>query len=938
MEDRLLNRHPEPSLGWPRLGAAALIFCGTLFFAFRGGAADTRALPGHVPAAVAGLTPVDRLPAARQLHLAISLPLRNRESLTNLLQRLYDPASPSFHHFLDPEQFTAEFGPTEKDYQAVIAFAKASGFTILATHPNRALLEARASVADIEKAFHLSMEVYQHPTEHRTFYAPDAEPSLDREVPVLAVAGLNNYLAPHPASLHVSPLAPPHDPAPEGGSQPPFSAYIGLDFRSAYAPGVTNTGAGQSVGLVEFDAYYPVDVADYIADGNSGLTNVSTVLSNVVLGDMAGYPTRSGEVEVALDIDMSISMAPGLSSVYVYEAPNDVSYADVILNRMATDNLCEQLSCSWDGFTDAGVEQAFQEFAAQGQSFFQASGDSGAYLPVYNPVSPPCDDPNITIVGGTTLSTTGPQGDWISEKTWNWYSRPDTQLGETNNAGGGGVSPTYALPVWQEGVDMSANQGSTNFRDFPDVSMVADKIFVIADDGGTFIAGGTSASAPLWAGLTALVNEQHAALGQSPAGFLNPALYAIGGSTNYSSCFHDITVGNNTNYNASGNTNAENPNFTANFTNATLFFAAPGYDLCAGWGTPIASNLISVLTVSDPLGITPLTGFSTSGPLGGPFSAVSQSYTLTNLGTAPVSWSLPGLPSWLGASSTGGVLAPGQSAALTLWLNPVAAAGLPGGEYSTNVPILDLTDGASQIRFFTLTVVSPQLVQNGGFETGNFTGWASSSKFNLVASPDSTGVFNYNPAPATVAAYIYSGAYSALLGEPGSLAWLTQTVPTLPGQPYLISFWLSNPGLLSSGYVTPNAFQVQWNGADLFNQTNLNVFAWTNMQFVVSATNTTTSLVFGAQNDNDYFGLDDVGIQAIPAPSFVQAAWTNGSFNLSWTALDGLAYYQLEYSTNLPSANWVSLGGPVTATNGLITTTDLLPSNPQRFYRLLLLP
>ena len=400
MEVRFLNSYPESSFFRRRLAAAALVFCGTLLFARTGGSAETRVLPGHVPAAVAGLTPVDRLPASRQLHLAISLPLRNRESLTNLLQRLYDPASPSFHHFLDPEQFTAAFGPTEEEYQAVIAFAQASGFTILATHSNRALLEARASVADIEKALHVSMRVYQHPTEHRTFYAPDAEPSLDRGVPVLAIAGLSDYLAPHPASLHVSPLARRQSPATEGGSEPPFSAYIGLDFRSAYAPGVTNTGAGQSVGLVEFDAYYPADITDYLANGNAGLANVTTVLSNVVSGDMTGYPTTEGEVEVALDIDMSISMAPGLSTVYVYEAPNDTSYADVMLNRMATDDTCQQLSCSWSGFTDAGVEQAFQEFAAQGQSFFQASGDSGAYLPTYSPVSPPCDDPNITIVGG----------------------------------------------------------------------------------------------------------------------------------------------------------------------------------------------------------------------------------------------------------------------------------------------------------------------------------------------------------------------------------------------------------------------------------------------------------------------------------------------------------------------------------------------------------
>jgi hypothetical protein len=336
--------------------------------------------------------------------------------------------------------------------------------------------------------------------------------------------------------------------------------------------------------------------------------------------------------------------------------------------------------------------------------------------------------------------------------------------------------------------------------------------------------------------------------------------------------------------------------------------------------------------------MSPLTRFSSSGPLGGPFSATAQNYTLTNTGTAPLNWSVAGLPSWLNASPAGGLLPPGQSALLTLSLNTVAAGGLPGGVYSSNVSIVDLADGVSQVRLFTLTVVSPQLVQNGGFETGNFTGWASSSKFNLVAGQESDDVFDFNPPQSTVSAYIHSGAYAALLGQPGSLARLTQTLETLPGQPYLISFWLSNPGLLSSGNVTPNAFQVEWNGAFLVSQTNLGVFDWTNMQFVVAATNYATSLVFAARNDNDYFGLDDVGIQAIPAPTFVQAAWTNGSVVLSWTALDGLASYQLQYATNLPAGNWIALGAPLTATNGLITTSDVPPPDPQRFYRLLLLP
>ena len=110
---------------------------------------QTQTLQGHVPAAVARLQPLGRLPATNILHLAIGLPLRHQDELHNLLQRLYDPASPDFHHYLTPEQFTEKFGP--EDYQALANFATVHGLTVTATHPNRTLLDVSGSVADVEK-------------------------------------------------------------------------------------------------------------------------------------------------------------------------------------------------------------------------------------------------------------------------------------------------------------------------------------------------------------------------------------------------------------------------------------------------------------------------------------------------------------------------------------------------------------------------------------------------------------------------------------------------------------------------------------------------------------------------------------------------------------------------------------------------------------------
>jgi subtilase family serine protease len=590
-------------------GWSLVIFTLTLLSAFGVQAAGRQVLAGHVPAATATQKAVDHLPATQSLHLAISLPLRNQAALDKLLKDLYDPASPSFHHFLNPAQFAAAFGTTEKDYQAVVGFAKTNGLAVTTTHKNRLLLEVDAPVADVERVFHVKMGVYQHPTEKRTFYSPDVEPSLDLDIPLLFVAGLNNYEVPH-SNVHLQPLARRGEPIANGGAETD-STFIGLDFRAAYVPGVALTGTGQSVGLLEFDSYYPADVTDYLADANGGLTNSAVAVTSEAVASMTGYP-QSGESEVALDIDMAISMAPGLSKVVVYEAPGSGSYADALLNAMANDDSCAQLSCSWSGFYDSGVPQAFAQFAAQGQTFFIASGDDGAYT---GSVAHPCDNTNITVVGGTTLSTTGPQGSWTSEVVWSWFTTPWEGL--TDRASSGGISTHFSQPVWQQGLATSGNGGSSTARNIPDVAMCANEIFLYADNGSVYLAGGTSAAAPLWAGFMALVNQHGAAHGQAPLGFLNPALYAIGKGVNYNADFHDVTSGNNT-----------------NLSTSTKFFATTGYDLCTGWGSPNGSNMINALLPSLTTMITPTVTWAPAAIVyGTALSAAQLNATTTAAGT-----------------------------------------------------------------------------------------------------------------------------------------------------------------------------------------------------------------------------------------------------------------------------------------------------------------
>jgi hypothetical protein len=174
------------------------------------------------------------------------------------------------------------------------------------------------------------------------------------------------------------------------------------------------------------------------------------------------------------------------------------------------------------------------------------------------------------------------------------------------------------------------------------------------------------------------------------------------------------------------------------------------------------------------------------------------------------------------------------------------------------------------------------------------------------------------------------------LGQSGNLAYLSQTLTTVPGQAYWLSFWLVNPGIFANP-PTPNEFTVAWNGNTLFNQANIGVFAYTNMQYVVFTTNTSTTLEFGAQNNPDYFGLDDVSVTPIPAPAFQSAVSINGSITLTWSAVTGVTY-QLQYPTTLGPPNWSNLGSPVAANSSAIATSDIQPADPQRFYRVVLAP
>ena len=976
---------------------------------------DLKTLFGHVPPVVSKLQAVGNLPETNELRLAIGLPLRDPAGLDKFLKDVYDPTSPNFHHYLAPEEFTARFGPTEADYAAVKTFAQASGFQITGTHGNRMLLDVRANVADIQRAFHLNLRQFKHPNEARDFFAPDVEPTVDTNLPVADVSGLSNYERPHPKLVKKNSVSSRVVAKTLGSA--PTGDLLGDDFRAAYVPDTTLTGAGQLVGLLEFDGFYTNDIAAYAQLAGGERTNIAiqTVLLDGYDGSVA---STSGNEEVSLDIEMAMAMAPGLSKIMVFSASQNASQND-ILNAMAASNTVKNLSCSWGwgGGPSTTTDNIFKEMAAQGQSFFSATGDSDAFTTGANSVNgidnlylqnAPASSPYITHVGGTTLVTTGPGGAWQSESVWNWG-------GGTGSSGG--ISSYYSIPIWQANVSMAANQGSTTQRNTPDVAMNSANVYIIAGGGqGLGGIGGTSCAAPLWAGLAALANQQSAANNEPAIGFINPVIYALGASAEYTNDFHDITNGDNT---WSGS--------------PSQFLAVSGYDLCTGWGTPAGQGLIDALAgrasvstagllqifsnpqltafgaaggpfnpsnsviiltnagdapltwawqnpkaaswlnisptngllkpqattnlaanftaavnslavgnysarlaftnrtlpavqyvtfrlqVVPPLSLQPTNGFNAVGPVGGAFIPAVQDFTVANLGGTAAVWKVVGSSSWLAVSQTSGTVAGGGQTNFTVGLTAKANT-LKAGIYKTTVTVRNAKNETIQSLPFTLSI-GQSIVVNGGFETGNFSGWTLAASSTLVT--DRSG-------------FVHSGHHGAALRQSSTLGYLSQTLPTIAGQTYLISLWLDNP--INFIGATPNEFQVQWEGETIYDAVNLPFLNWTNLQFIVTADDSSSLLQFGFQDGAYILGLDDVSVKPVTVPHLSAIVQSPAAFNLTFDTTPG-ALYQVQYKTNLMQPDWINLGGQILSeTNSLKFSDTGIANFPQKFYRLMLVP
>jgi subtilase family serine protease len=782
----------------PLISRLAALVCAAAFMliAIPGQAQPQSLLTRHVREEVANgqAQLVGQLPATQTLRFDVVLPLRDRAGLENFLQEVQSPTSPSYHKFLTPQEFTARFGPTQENWDALVAFAKASGFQIISGDLEGRDLRLTGTVANIEKAFHVTLGTYQDLTEDRTFFAVDREPTADLPFQLWHITGLDNDSKPHPMYVKKSDYAKAHgidadkvvSHATTGSG--PSASFLGSDMRAAYYGGTALTGSGQNLALFEFAGTDLSDLSTYYKNVGQTEPFTPTLISTGGYGtscvDSGG--SACDDTEQTLDMTQFMGMAPGASMLYMYVcgdvlASGSGNISDTAcISAMVSDAdapLSKQISCSW-GWTPADpstLDPYFEQMASQGQNFFAAAGDDSVWSASNE--AWPADDANIVSVGGTDLTTSSAAGPWKSETAW-----ADS---------GGGISPdSIPIPSWQKlsGVITSSNKGSTTLRNGPDVAANANFTFYVCADQTTCTAndyGGTSFATPMWAGYLALANEQAATNGES-IGYINPIIYPDALTSSYSTLFHDVTSGS-----------------------CGTYSGITGYDLCTGWGSPNTTGLINTLagaaTASFTLSDSPSSLSVTQGSSG------TSTITVTDVNgfTGSVTLAASGLPSGVtaafGTNPTTGtsVLTLTASSTATTGAATVTITGTSGSLTATTT--LALTVTATATPSFTLAASPASLsVTQGSSGTSTITvtdknGFTGSVTLAASGLPSGvTAAFGTNPTTGTSVLTLTASATATtgtatvtITGTSGSLTATTTVALTVNASSATKNFTLS---------------------------------------------------------------------------------------------------------------------------------------------------
>lgn len=803
------------------------------------------ALPTQV-AAPAGVQPVGRLPGSQRLSLAISLPLHNEDELRTLLQQLYDPASPNYRRFLSVQEFTERFGPTLVDYQRVVGFARSHNLNVTHTFANRLVVDVNGTAANIEQAFQVTMQAYQHPTEHRTFYAPDVEPSIELGIPILTVNGLSNFNLPHPMLKRAEASESAHSNTTGSGQGGQF---LGSDMRTAYAGGSALDGSGQVVGLIELGPYRLADVTSYFSSLGQPL---NVPITNVLVGVTGVCGVGCDDGEEAIDIQQAIAMAPNLSALIVYETNGASTDALSAYAQAASDNIAKQLSLSfgWGGTpgSEPGYEQVFEELEAQGTSSFVASGDAGASLSG----GYPGNSPNITDSGGTDLVTASAGGAWQSETGW---------IGS-----GGGWNTASPIPSYQSPVINSTNGGDPSYRNIPDVAAEAntDNYFCAngSCQGGI---GGTSLAAPRWAAFVALINQQATANATSAGtnstiGFLNATVYNVGQGSSYSSALHDITSGNN------DNGTACTPGTLGCLSNGHQGFdAVTGFDIVTGWGSPngpTAFDTLAPLSTNANFSMAAAPATLSLTPGGQKTSSVSLTAlhrfnSATNLavvipGTGSPSYAPAGLSASLSATSI-----PAGGGPVTLTVSTTSAT--PGGTYV--IAVVGTSGSLTQAAY--VTVELPAFV---GLSASPAGGISLSQGGTANATVAITAINGFNASVNLTAAGLPGGvtaSFASVNSTTSTVTFSATASAALTGanHPSVVTITGSSPGSAPQStavslFVNPAASGGSGTPVDLSAAYNVYAFYADSAESTITATNSLDGVGYALSANLLGAGLD----------------------------------------------------------------------------------
>jgi subtilase family serine protease len=596
------------------------------------------------------LGPVDDSLKLENITLAFKPTAEQQANLTALLDDQQNPSSPLYHHWLTPEQFADSFGMSSNDLAQVVTWLQSQGFTVTYTARSRTWLFFSGTAAQVRSAF--QTEIHNYSLDGQTYYANSSEPAVPAVLAdvVLGVISLDNY---HAKPLGVFRQVSGEKPA--SGANPEFTSYLSsrnfvtpgdfaviYDLNPLYSAGIN--GAGVSIAVMGQTDITMSDITAFRTA--SGLTPIN--LQVVVVPPDPGTSSSTGVIdEAALDIEWSGAVAPGATIYYVNSADAiNTSLPYAIDNTPASVMSVSYGACesSWGSALANRLSSVYQAASASGKTIVAAAGDEGAADCDYSSstttiintathglaVDFPGSSPYVTAMGGSEFAEgggsywqTAPNGAdiltsalfYIPETVWNDTTPTDGLL-----AGGGGASIYFSKPPWQNGTGVP----NDNARDVPDLSLNASPAhdpYLICVQGSCVngyrnpnnptlanalsVAGGTSAAAPTFAGIVALINQYKG----SAQGPINPILYQM--AANAPAAFHDITTGNNIVPCSNGTPNCPTSNpFQMGYSAGVGYDQASGlgsvdaYNLVTMWNSPATGNLPAPTLTAPALGAT----------------------------------------------------------------------------------------------------------------------------------------------------------------------------------------------------------------------------------------------------------------------------------------------------------------------------------------------